>query len=466
MRWLLLRFLLVLGIIGLLAWGLSHSYGHVRLDWFGWRLDTHPAIVLLILMLVAGIGLWLVKLWLKLISLPSLWQAMRHRRRQEKLGQVWQTSLAAFISRDSKSLLTQAKLIESLGDKSQQPYSRWLQAQAYATQGQIEKSWPLWSSLLTETDDLVIKEIVLASLIKIEEEGRVLSPELKEQARHASHQLKEGNPNSLIAAVFDYADYYQQGAWGEAYRVAQNLVEWEQARYHGLSVETRELLKKSHAKTLSILLTEQAGQEKENQGNLAHCRQLYEQALKLWAANQRAAIALANLIEEQGETKAAKRVIADIWRVDPSAILGEVYLHYHESLKKETGAESPTEIMARLPILTNHNPEHRESHYLLLKQAIKANLIGEAKKQLSQCLPTGFPVAEVLSPQERESSFYRKLGRDYQLEGRQCQAIGDVVLLNGLQENGFHWYRLGLEKCLVSLHQPSYPQPDKQIVKL
>jgi len=96
----------------------------------------------------------------------------------------------------------------------------------------------------------------------------------------------------------------------------------------------------------------------------------------------------AQLLQRDGKTRQAARVLEQAWRAQPQPRLAEIY-------GALDAGEAPVARYKRLQRLAASNPDHPESHVALASAALAAQLWGEARRHLDEAGAHAEPTARV-----------------------------------------------------------------------
>lgn len=333
------------------AW-LVEQPGTVTAQWRGWRLDTSAGALLvgIVVLILVGIGLWLLYRWI--VGAPGAllegWGEGRRRRGYRELTQ----GLAAVAAGDGAEAQKHARKAERL--LSEPALTLLLSAQAAQLTGDREAAARAFNAML---DDEQMAFLGLRGLI-----GQALRDGDQAKALAFAERAFRLRPQTpwVVHSLFDMQA--QVGHWKAAQETLDTGVR-------------RKVVTADKGRTLKALLLVERSRAAERDGNAADSLALAREAFGL--APERIAVTsrLAELQIKAGDGRRAMKTLERGWALAPHPDLADLYL----KASGETDALKRVGVVRRL---ASQKPDDIESHLALAQASLDAGLWGEARRQL------------------------------------------------------------------------------------
>ncbi|TVR97347.1 MAG: heme biosynthesis protein HemY [Rhodospirillales bacterium] len=346
LRWGL--FLIVIGVVALVAGWLAGHPGVVTLEWQDYRIDTSAAVLLAAVLVFAALVALLYRLWWSVLSAPKWVGRIRRDRRRRHGYSALSRGLVAVAAGDADTARRQARrATEYLNDP---PLTMLLSAQAAQMEGDEQAAKRFFEAMRDQptTEFLGVRGLLLQA-IKREDWAEALT-----LARRA-YRL---NPRSEWVTQTLYDLQKRTGDWGDA------------------AVTLDEAVK------MKLIPASQSGQEKANLYYQQSRRAKGFEALR-WArraykelpGHVPAAVRWAEMCIAEGRHRKAAGVIEDAWQRNPAPELVRVYFQ----AKK---ADDATQKLAAARRLADFKPGHLESRLAVAQAALEGQNWGEARTAL------------------------------------------------------------------------------------
>lgn len=346
LRWGL--FLIVIGVVALVAGWLAGHPGAVTLEWQNYRVDTSAAVLAAAALLFAAVVALLYRVWWSMWSAPKWLGRFRRDRRRRRGYTALSRGLVAVAAGDAETARRQARrATEYLNDP---PLTMLLSAQAAQMEGDEQAARRFFQTMSEQptTEFLGVRGLLLQA-IKREDWGEALT-----LARRA-YRL---NPHSEWVMQTLYDLQKRTGEWGDAALTLDEAVK------------------------MKLIPASQSGAEKANL--------YYQQSLKAdgfealrWArraykalpGHVPSAVRWAEMCLAEDRYRKAAGVIEDAWQHNPAPDLVPVYFQ----AKK---AEDATQKLAAARRLADFKPGHLESRLLVAEAALEAEKWADARAVL------------------------------------------------------------------------------------
>lgn len=388
-----LIFLLKLGLVGALVVLISSFYGNIRLDILDWRIEMPFALGVGLLLILLYVMIKLDHLWLFVRAVPAKYRQHKQQKRQMNGMHALTQGLLAAAAGDASTTLKQAKLAESLiGD---QDAVRLLKAQSAQLLGNHKAAHDFFTELSKDKNHRIAGLVGLMQLALSENtpsppnalpsnalppaadgETNAPSPALHQQMRALDYAEKicAIEPNHPVAAPKLIELAMLCGQWDIAERGVLRARKTQKNQRRITQMD----------RTLAEIYYQQALQEsKQNQTDAA--LEKLKKLIKLDPAHLAGQRFAANLLLKQGQQRAAKQIIKDLWRASPDCEAGEIYLSPKLGIN-ENKTESALERLKRVKSLIALHPNHIESKLLYVKALIAADIWGEARTILLELI--------------------------------------------------------------------------------
>jgi len=346
-----LLFLIQLAIIvGAAIWLVDHP-GDIRIDWLGWRVETHFALFLI----VVAVLVWALSLLWRTIAAtlgaPSAFLRRRSDRRREDGFRALILGMAAVAAGDAEEARRQAREADRL--LRDPDLTRLLSAQAATLAGDSAAAARYFAALRDNKDTAFLGLIgLLRQAVARGDDAHAL--ELAEEA----YSLR---PDASYVAALRLDHLARAGRWFDAqqalYDAARRGIVGEEAGRH----------------KRAALLVERA--RDAGGGNPNEALDLAAKARES-APDHVPAIALeAHFLAETDRPKRALRLIEDHWASTPHP---ELAAAYRALLSDDTRIATFKKVHA----LAERALSHPESRMMVAEAALDAELWGEARVQL------------------------------------------------------------------------------------
>lgn len=348
-----LRFMLVIGILSVMAAWLADNPGSVTMQWRGYRIDTSFSLLLTSVAAIAVTAALLYRLWLFICRSPAdisrLWREGRRRKGYMALTR----GLVAVAAGDVEEAGRQSKRAEALLEDP--PLTMLLSAQASQLGGDEKAAGKFFSAMRekTETEFLGLRGL-LTQAMKRRHWDEAL------QLAEKAYKLR---PKSMWVAANLFDLQVRSGRWKEAQATLEGAVN------NGLVTAAVGLRRRA-------VLEYQLSLEVGGGGNIPQALKHVSKAHDLSREFIPASIRLARLYADIGKARKAIGVIESAWKFNPHPDLAAIYWR----------VKSADDAMAKMRIAQNlarHNPGHAESRIAVAGAALEANLWGEARKHLT-----------------------------------------------------------------------------------
>ena len=341
---------------------LAERPGTVTAEWHGWRLDTSVGVLLVgvILLMLAGVALWLLYRWI--VGAPGAllegWGESRRRQGYRALTQ----GLAAVAAGDPTEAQKQAKKAEKL--LSEPPLTLLLSAQAAQLAGDRVGARRAFNSMLDDEETVFLGlRGLIAQALRDGDTTQALS--LAERA----FKLRPDTP-WVVHALFDMQA--QIGQW----RAAQETLD---------TGMRRKVVSADRGRALKALLLVERSRAAERDGSLPDARTHAQNAFALAPERIPVTECYADLLIKTADSKRAMRSIERGWALAPHPDLAALYL-------KASGERDPLKCIAIVRRLAAQKPDDLESHLALAQASLDAALWGEARRHLAAAGSTAPPV--------------------------------------------------------------------------
>lgn len=336
---------------------LAEHPGEISFDWLGYRVDTYFGVALVVLLAAAVLLLALYRFWRGLMGLPGGFLDRRAARRREEGYRALTLGMAAIAAGDAEEARRQARRAENLLEDP--GATRLLAAQA-ASLGGDEKAATRYFDALIEAPET--RFVGLTGKLRL-----ALGEADKGAARTIAEEARRLRPDSAFVTRTLFDLQARAGDWPEAQAtlfdaVRRKIVPEPEGRRHRTAIFA-----------VRARIAEAAG-DLDAAGDLA------DKALEATAGFAPAVTTRARALAGRDRKKQAARLIEDAWRAAPHRALVEPYL----ALWPE---EDAVQRLKRVQTLVGAAPEHAESRLAVAEAAIKADLWGEARRQL-EAIPT------------------------------------------------------------------------------
>lgn len=347
-------FLKLAALVAAAVWLANHP-GHVTFVWQGYEVSTSMAVVVLSLILIVIVSVALYSLWRALVGVPGSLSLAHLSRRQRKGYMALTQGLMAVAAGDASAARKLAHKAEYL--LKEPSLTLLLQAQAAQLAGDENGASRYYAQMLERPEMSVLGlRGLITQAVSRGDEAHALT-----LARRA--QLLQPKADWVLTTLTDLEA--RTGHWQQALDALVRA-----ARSGAIAPDKA---RRQRCILLLGLAEHQAGRNLFEDASTS-ARKAHE----LMPGFVPAALAYARYLLEIDRAKLAGKTIERVWRVNPHPELIELYL-------KAAGSElNPLAIMKRLERLASFNPDAPESRLMLARAALKAQLWGIAKEQLSK----------------------------------------------------------------------------------
>lgn len=348
-------FLILLAVVALGAAWVADQNGGVVLSWNGWRAETSlPVLVLVILILaIAAMLVWTIvrAFW----KAPARLRRRRHEKRQAKARHAITQGLIAVGTGDALIAHRHVGMAKRLAEHD--PLTLLLQAQTAQLEGDRAGAQHAFHAMAERKD---MRLLGLRGLF-IEAQR---NDDLHTAVATAEEALK-------IAPNSPWASHAVLG-----FRCAQS--DWDGALALLDTNKAAGLIENApYRRQRGVLLTARALELEERDRDLA--RKSAMEAIKFAPQLVPAAVLAAKFYSEDNQVRRAMRTIEVAWNANPHPDLADAYAHVRLG-------DSARERLARVELLAQKMPDHRESRLAVARAAIEASEFDRAREALAPLL--------------------------------------------------------------------------------
>jgi len=348
-------FLILLAVVALGAAWVADQNGGVVLSWNGWRAETSlPVLVLVILILaIAAMLVWTIvrAFW----KAPARLRRRRHEKRQAKARHAITQGLIAVGTGDALIAHRHVGMAKRLAEHD--PLTLLLQAQTAQLEGDRAGAQHAFHAMAERKD---MRLLGLRGLF-IEAQR---NDDLHTAVATAEEALK-------IAPNSPWASHAVLG-----FRCAQS--DWDGALALLDTNKAAGLIENApYRRQRGVLLTARALELEERDRDLA--RKSAMEAIKFAPQLVPAAVLAAKFYSEDNQVRRAMRTIEVAWNANPHPDLADAYAHVRLG-------DSARERLARVELLAQKMPDHRESRLAVARAAIEASEFDRARAALAPLL--------------------------------------------------------------------------------
>jgi len=340
---------LILALLAAATFILAGEPGRASIEWLGWRTESTAAVALV---LTAFAALVLAMLWRGLIWLATAparaARARAEARRRQGLEALTRGFLAAAAGEGSEARRLALKAAE-LADETPS-LVRVLAAAAAEAGGDEQGAQAAYSAMLG------FPEMRLAG-----HRGLMLLAERRGDAEEALSHAEQAYNLAKTA----------RWAWRALFDARLAKADWSGALALAQGAQDRKIVPPIMAERARAALLAAQAATLEAEGDArrqAEALNLAQEAAKLRPAFAPGVVMAARLLAQDGKVPRASAVIEQAWKAEPHPALGLAY----RDLRTD---ETPLDRARRLQNLADLNPDHRESRFLMVEQAL---LIGDA----------------------------------------------------------------------------------------
>ena len=342
-------FLVVLAAVAAGAMWFADRPGAVSIVWQGYQIDTSVAVLLFAVAVIAIVVALLYRFWRFIVRGPKSWGRRRRDGRRRRGYEALTKGMVAVAAGDPAEARRQSRRAEVLLDEP--PLTLLLSAQAAQLAGDTGAAGRYFDTMLERPE---MEFLGLRGLLN--EATRAGDATAALSAARRAHDLR---PRSewVLSGLFDLE--IRAGEWDRAERVLKEAAK-------------RGVFNDAEAARRRAIILYEKGRARDG----AEGTRLLRRSRDADRAFLPAALALAGREIDAGRKRQAARIIEEGWRVLPTAEAAALYLRTideSDPLKRIKPAER----------LAATNPDHAESHLLVTRVALAAQLWGQARRHLA-----------------------------------------------------------------------------------
>jgi len=396
MRRALLYLVQLVVIVAVAVW-LAEQPGEVRIDWFGWRIETSAAVLALLVLALAWVLAVLRGLWLWLKRAPGAFVDARRERRREEGYEALGRGLAAVAAGDVAEAKRLAR--KASGLLNEPPLTRLLSAQAAQLGGDEAEAERQFQAM---REDPATEFIGLRGLLT-----KALRDGDRERALAFAERALELKPGVPWLLKQTFVLQAEASKWRAAMVTLADAA--------GRGAMTKETARRARTAMLTAL-----AEETSDSGEAKH---LLTEATELAPGFAPAAVALAHNHATAGAQRKAIKALERAWGAAPHPDIARAWV----ALKADANALDRLRWLQRL---TQTHADHRESRLALAEASLDAQLWGEARRLLQDLSGQPTPrVVRLMARVEREERGDVEAARAW-LE-RQASAEADPIWVCG-----------------------------------
>lgn len=341
-------FLIVIGIVALIAGWLANNPGDVILEWQGYVIDTSVAVLIAAVLLFAAIVALLYRLLWSVFRTPRLLARARRGRRRRRGFDALSRGMVAVAAGDAETARRQAARASKYLDDP--PLTMLLSAQAAQMEGDEKAAERFFSAMRDRpaTEFLGVRGLLLQAM-KRQDWNEALA-----LARRA-YRL---NPKSDWVVKILYEMQKRTGHWSDAAVTVDEAVRMK-------------VLPPADAEREKADIYYQRSVQESGFEALKWARKAY----KTRPGHAPAAIRWAELLVAEGRHKKAAGIVEDAWQQNPDPDLADIYW-------KARQANDATQKLQAAQRLADFNRGHPESRIVVAVAALEAHRWGEARARL------------------------------------------------------------------------------------
>ena len=383
-------FLLCLAIAAIAfvtVWVADHP-GKVALNWEAYRIETSVAVLVGAAALAAAMSVTVFEGVRMIWHGPAGFRAARRRRREQRGYRALTLGLVAAAAGDARGARRLARRADSL--LSEPPLTLLLSAQAAQLEGDERAAKGYFEAMLArpETEFLGLRGL----LVDATKTGdRALALELVQKA----YRLRPHTPWVLTTLL---ELQMRANKWIDAEATLQAALK-HRVLDRALGTRRRALVMLGRAQTAKAA------------GNPADARRFAGRAREFAADLVPAAALAAELEIEAGQLGRAQKILGEAWETTPHPELGALLL---DAVEDSTPAERAGHVKRGVA----HNPDHVESHLLLARVSLDAQLWGQARRHLDAAAAARSTagIFRLMADLEEGDTGDREAGRHWLLE--------------------------------------------------
>jgi len=347
-----LGYVLILAVlVGLAVW-LADNPGQVSLEWWGWRLETSVAILVLGAAVVLAAFAVLYRIWLAVRRAPGRMVGSRRENRRRRGYLALTQGMVAVAAGDAEEARKQVRRADGLLEEP--PLTLLLQAQAAQLSGDTRAAEKFFTAMLDKPDtEFLGLRGLLTQALKAKDDKK---------ARDLAERAFRLRPGSDWVAANLLELQVKAGAWADARATLDKAVK-------------NRAVPADEAKHRQVALDYRLSLDASAQGDGGKALKLLRAAHEADPGFAPAAARLADLQLAAGKAGKAVSTVERAWTAAPHPELAEMYW-------RARGANDALERVRAAQQLAKQNPDHPESHLVLAETALDAQLWGEARRHL------------------------------------------------------------------------------------
>jgi HemY protein len=330
--------------------------GQVEIIWQGWQVETSVGVLVVAAALAALVAGLLYSLIAMIIRSPWRLRRFRRERRRRAGYRALAQGMVAVAAGDPQEARRYAKRADVL--LADPPLTLLLSAQAAQLDGDEDAAKKFFTAMLErpETEFLGLRGLL----------NQALRADDRSTALRLAERATALRPGAQWAALSRFSLETRAERWEAAretlaFAVKRRLIPRERARHH------RGVL------LFELSRAALASGERRRALSLAAEAQALTEDLATPAAHH------ARLLLDERRTGRAAKAVERAWRAAPHPELAQVYGVIHDG-------EPPLARFKSCQRLAAQNPDARESHVMVAKAALDAQLWGEARRHLDEAI--------------------------------------------------------------------------------
>ncbi len=347
-----LVFILIAGAAIFAAVWLAEQPGAFAIDWLGWHVEMPVPMLLGAVALIVIAAALLYRGWRWLTAIPGELSEWRRDSKREKGYRALTQGMVAVAAGDPQEAQKQARRADVL--LNEPPLTMLLSAQAAQLNGDEAAARRYFEAMLErpETAFLGLRGL----LMQAQRDGDD-SEALRLAAR--ARQLQPRTP-WVLRTLFDLQ--VKEGQWRQALATLDDTAK-------------RGGLESGEAARLRTIVLLGCSQQAEELGDMNDALDFAKKAQRHAPDNLPATLRHAQLLADAGKTRAVDRLAREAWSRTPHPELVRLW--------REAGGElAPLAAIKRLEKLVGANPGHVESHIVLARAHLDAEIWGAARSHL------------------------------------------------------------------------------------
>ncbi len=355
---------LKISIVAIIAFWLANNPGQVTMQLYGYRIDTSFGILIL-LITAAGLTITAIwRLWHNIRTVPQKFNKSRELSKRERGYQALTKGLVAVAAGDATEAEKQSKKANGL--LNDPPLTMLLSAQSAQLAGDDNAAVEYFTHMLDNPDAafLGIRGLMMQA---IKSDNKIEALNLAKRA----YQLRPKTHWVLTELLTRQSEVKD---WDGALKTLDQAVKANAITIKAGNIRRAELLMQKSRIFLG---------ENDEENALRYSMLAQKNDAILIPAITTAARILANM----GKNRKAEKMIEKTWQQSPTAALAQAY-------DDISTISAPLEKLKYIQQLAAFNKDDIESHIIVAKAALDADIWGEARKKLT-------PFAMVDNPRPR-----------------------------------------------------------------